>query len=92
MSIANFIGASIGKQMFGEVPAAMRQGALAFNWLFSGPDDKIREIIVDAMLDPKLAARMMRRANNAELIPISQELQRRAMRLGYGSVFGLNPE
>jgi hypothetical protein len=34
----------------------------------------------------------MRRATNAELIPISQELQRRALRLGYGQVFGLTPE
>jgi hypothetical protein len=92
ISIANFIGQSMGKQMFGEVPGVMQKGALAFNWLYAGPDDAIRAVLVDAMLDPKLAARMMRRATNAELIPISQELQRRALRLGYGQVFGLTPE
>jgi len=92
ISIANFIGQSMGKQMFGEVPGVMQKGALAFNWLYAGPDDAIRAVLVDAMLDPKLAARMMRRATNAELIPISQELQRRALRLGYGQVFGLIPE
>lgn len=92
ISVANFIGQSMGKQMFGEVPGVMQKGALAFNWLYAGPDDAIRAVLVDAMLDPKLAARMMRRATNAELIPISQELQRRALRLGYGQVFGLTPE
>lgn len=92
ISIANFIGQSMGKQMFGEVPSVMQKGALAFNWLYTGPDDAIRAVLVDSMLDPKLAARMMRRATNAELIPISQELQRRALRLGYGQVFGLTPE
>jgi hypothetical protein len=92
ISIANFIGQSMGKQMFGEVPAVMQKGAMSFNWLYSGPDEMIRAVLVDAMLDPKLAARMMRRATNAELIPISQELQRRALRLGYGQVFGLTPE
>jgi hypothetical protein len=92
ISIANFLGQSMGKQMFGEVPGVMQKGALAFNWLYAGPDDAIRAVLVDAMLDPKLAARMMRRATNAELIPISKELQRRALRLGYGQVFGLTPE
>ena len=95
LSIANVIGSIIGKQMFGEIPAAAQKGAggaMALNFLYGAPDDAIRAVIVDAMLDPKLAARMMRRATNAELIPISQELQRRALRLGYGQVFGLTPE
>lgn len=95
LSIANVVGSIIGKQMFGEIPAAAQKGAggaMALNFLYGAPDDAIRAVIVDAMLDPKLAARMMRRATNAELIPISQELQRRALRLGYGQVFGLTPE
>lgn len=92
ISMANFMGQIIGKQMFGEVPAAMQKGALSFNWLYSGPDDAIRTVLVDAMLDPKLAARMMRKATTAEMIPLSKELQRRAVRLGYGQVFGLTAE
>lgn len=92
ISMANFIGQTIGKQMYGEVPAVMRHGALAFNWLYGGPDDAIRAVIVDAMLDPKMAARLMRKATTAEMIPISRELQQRALRLGYGQVFGLTAE
>lgn len=92
LSIANVIGGVFGKQMFGEVPASMQKGALSFNWLFSGPDDVVKTILVDAMLDPKLAARMMRKATTAEMVPLSKELQQRAIKLGYGQVFGLTPE
>lgn len=92
ISMANFMGQIIGKQMFGEVPASMQKGALSFNWLYGGPDDAIKTVLVDAMLDPKLAARMMRKATTAELVPLSKELQRRAIKLGYGQVFGLTEE
>lgn len=95
LSIANVIGGIVGKQMFGEIPAAAQKGAggvAALNWLYGGPDDAIRAVLVDAMLDPKLAARMMRKATTAELVPISKELQQRALKLGYGQVFGLTPE
>lgn len=91
-SIANIIGGIVGKQMFGEVPASMQKGVTSLNWLYGGADDAIRAVLVDAMLDPKLAARMMRKATTAELVPISKELQQRALKLGYGQVFGLTPE
>ena len=92
LSVANVMGGIIGKSMFGEVPASMRQGVLSLNWLYNGSDDAIREVIVDAMLDPKLAARLMRRATTAEMVPLSKELQKRALKLGYGQVFGLSEE
>lgn len=95
LSIANVIGGIVGKQMFGEIPAAAQKGAggvAALNWLYGGPDDAIRAVVVDAMLDPKLAARMMRKATTAEMVPLSKELQQRALKLGYGQVFGLTAE
>jgi hypothetical protein len=91
-SIANIIGGVVGKQMFGEVPAGMQKGVASLNWLYGGSDDAIRAVVVDAMLDPKLAARMMRKATTAEMVPLSKELQQRAIKLGYGQVFGLTPE
>ena len=92
LSVANVMGAIAGKSMFGEVPQVLQKVAAPMNWLYNGTDDAIREVIVDAMLDPKLAARLMRRATTAEMVPLSQELQRRALRLGYGQVFGLTEE
>jgi hypothetical protein len=92
LSVANVMGAIAGKSMFGDVPAVLQKVAAPMNWLYNGTDDQIREVIVDAMLDPKLAARLMRKATTAEMVPLSQELQKRALKLGYGQVFGLTEE
>jgi hypothetical protein len=92
LSVANVMGAIAGRSMFGDVPAVLQKVAAPMNWLYNGTDDQIREVIVDAMLDPKLAARLMRKATTSEMVPLSQELQKRALRLGYGQVFGLTEE
>ncbi len=89
MSTANVIGGIIGKQIFGETSPFLNKVASPLNWLYNGTDDAIREVLVDAMLDPKLAARLMQKATTATVQPVSQELQRRAINLGYGSIFGL---
>jgi hypothetical protein len=89
MSTANVIGGIVGKQIFGETSPFLNKVAAPLNWLYNGTDDAIREVLVDAMLDPKLAARLMQKATTATMEPISQELQRRAVSLGYGSIFGL---
>ena len=89
MSTANVIGGIVGKQIFGETSPFLNKVAAPLNWLYNGTDDAIREVLVDAMLDPKLAARLMQKASTTSIEPISQELQRRAINLGYGSIFGL---
>lgn len=89
LSTANVIGAFIGKQMFGEVPAAINKVAAPLNWLYNGTDDQIRELLVDAMLDPKLASRLMSKASVVTIEPLSKELQRKAIASGYGAAFGL---
>ena len=89
MSTANVIGGIVGKQVFGETSPFLNKVAAPLNWLYNGTDDAIREILVDAMLDPKLAAQLMKKATTTTIEPISQELQRRAINLGYGSIFGL---
>lgn len=89
ISTANLIGAIVGKQMYGEVPAALQKSAFTLNWLYNGTDDQIRELLVDAMLDPKLAASMMKKANVMTVEPLSRELKRRAIAAGYGASFGL---
>ena len=89
LSTANVIGGIMGKQMFGDVPAAANKIASPFNWLYNGTDDQIRELLVDAMLDPKLAAKFMSKASTTNIEPISKELQRKALNLGYGAAFGI---
>jgi len=89
MSTANVIGGIIGKQIFGETSPFLQKVTAPMNWLYNGTDDRIRELLVDAMLDPKLASRLMGKATTTNLESIGQELQRRAINLGYGSIFGL---
>jgi hypothetical protein len=89
ISTANIIGGIIGKQMFGDVPPAMQKVGAPLNWLYNGTDDAIRELLVDAMLDPKLASKLMTKASMVTVEPLSKELQRKAISLGYGATFGL---
>jgi hypothetical protein len=89
MSTANVIGGMIGKQMFGDVPLALQKASAPMNWLYNGTDDAIRELLVNAMLDPKLAATLMKKASVMTVEPLSKELQRKALQLGYGATFGL---
>lgn len=89
LSTANVIGGIIGKQMFGQVPAAANKVVAPLNWLYNGSDDQIRELLVDAMLDPKLAAKLMSKATTTNVEPLSKELQRKALNLGYGAAFGI---
>jgi hypothetical protein len=89
ISTANIIGGIIGKQMFGEVPPAVQKISAPLNWLYNGTDDAIRELLVDAMLDPKLASRLMTKASMVTVEPLSKELQRKAISMGYGATFGL---
>jgi hypothetical protein len=89
MSTANVIGGMIGKQMFGDVPPALQKVSAPMNWLYNGTDDAIRELLVNAMLDPKLAATLMKKASVMTVEPLSRELQRKALALGYGAAFGL---
>ena len=89
MSTANVIGGMIGKQMFGDVPPALQKVAAPMNWLYNGTDDAIRELLVNAMLDPKLASTLMKKASVMTVEPLNRELQRKALALGYGAAFGL---
>ncbi len=89
MSAANVIGGMIGKQMFGDVPLALQKVTAPMNWLYNGTDDAIRELLVNAMLDPKLAANLMKKASVMTVEPLNRELQRKALALGYGAAFGL---
>lgn len=89
LSTANIVGGIIGRQITGEGSAALQKISSPLNWLYNGTDEKIRELLVEAMLDPKLAADLMKKASVMRVEPISRELQKKAINMGYGSIFGL---
>ena len=72
LSTANVIGGIIGKQMFGEVPSAVNKAVAPLNWLYNGTDDQIRELLVQSMLDPKLASKLLTKAQNTNVEPLSR--------------------
>lgn len=90
LSTANVIGGIIGKQMFGEVPSAVNKAVAPLNWLYNGTDDQIRELLVQSMLDPKLASKLLTKASTTNVEPLSKELQKKAINIGYGAAFGLS--
>ncbi len=90
LSTANVIGGIIGKQMFGEVPSAVNKAVAPLNWLYNGTDDQIRELLVQSMLDPKLASKLLTKAQTTNVEPLSKELQKKAISIGYGAAFGLS--
>jgi len=89
LSTANIVGGVIGRQIVGEGNPALQKLAAPLNWLYNGTDDKIRELLVEAMLDPKLAADLMEKASVMRVEPLSKALQKKALNMGYGSIFGL---
>lgn len=89
LSTANIIGGIVGKQMFGEISPGVQKAAAPLNWLYNGTDDAIRQLLVEAMLDPKLASSLMKKASVSTVEPLSDELKKRAIAAGLGSVFGL---
>jgi hypothetical protein len=90
LSTANVIGGIIGKQMFGEVPPIVNKTIAPLNWLYNGTDDQIRELLVQSMLDPKLASKLLTKASTTTVEPLSKELQKKAISIGYGAAFGLS--
>lgn len=49
----------------------------SLRWLYRGSDERINELLVDAMMDPRLAARMLQRATPARVQAISATLRSR---------------
>jgi hypothetical protein len=52
------------------------------------PDQQIQQLLVEAMLDPKLAATMMGKANIMKVEPLAQSLRKKAEQLGFGAAIG----
>lgn len=94
ISVANIMGSVIGRAMYGDPTGksgALIQKVMApMNWLYNGSDDAIRELLVEAMRDPKLAAGLMKKAGTTTVEPIADELRKKAVSIGLAPAFGLS--
>ena len=60
----------------------MRTLARPLDFLYKLPDEQISRLMVEAMLDPKLAAQMMQKANIMSIKPVANQLRKKAKELG----------
>jgi hypothetical protein len=84
MTFANIIGKTVGDN----IPSnnkTLTMISKPFKWLANYTDDEVRTLLVDAMLDPKLAADMMRKASFMEAQTLSNNLKNQARASGLGS-------
>ena len=86
MSMGNFIG-----KMFSESLATnttLRTMSRPLDFLYRLPDDKLQQLLVEAMLDPQLAAVMMSKANMMKVEPLATSLRQKAIQMGMGTAIG----
>jgi len=58
------------------------------DWLYKLPDTQIQQLLVEAMLDPQLAAVMMSKANMMKVEPLATSLRQKAIQMGMGTAIG----
>lgn len=85
MSLANVLGSVIGNKSMNPLTASLGR---AYSFLYKLPDQAINKLVVDAMLDPRLARQMMQKATNSNVQSFGEMLKQRALASGVGSFMG----
>jgi putative component of toxin-antitoxin plasmid stabilization module len=80
MSIANLTGRLLGEKYGSN--ATVQQVGRALGWLTTAPEDQVRRLLMDAMLDPVLARDLMSKATTTTVGNFSARLQERAKTMG----------
>lgn len=89
LSMGNLIG-----RMFSESAAenpSVRTLTRPLDWLYSLPNQTMNELLVDAMLDPKLARDLMKKADKSTVESVSKRMKERAVQIGVGASQGSEP-
>ncbi len=86
MSTANLIGRIFSEGM--KDNTTLRTFSRPLDFLFKLPDDKVRALLVEAMLDPKLASQLMAKASGMRIQPVAEQLRQKAIAMGYGAAIG----
>jgi hypothetical protein len=80
-STANLIGSMFSDVLAGTTTVKSLSRPLDF--LYKLPDQQIADLMVEAMLDPKLASLMMQKASKMTVEPVSKALRKKAEDLGF---------
>jgi hypothetical protein len=91
LTVANLLGSVQANPTGRGVAAELIQNfARPISWIYKGGEDAVRQLLVDAMLDPKIAAELMRKATPQNIQAVSRSLSQKAAQMGYGATFGIN--
>lgn len=85
LSTANIIGSLLGGNV-GAMPAWLQTATRPLAWVYKVPDQRIDELMVDAMLDPSLAGALMHKATPKNLATVGRELLIKARAMGIAGV------
>ena len=86
MSMGNMIGRIFSESM--ATNTTLRTMTRPLDFLYKLPDEQIQQLLVEAMLDPKMAAMMMSKANMMKVDPLAKSLRQKAEQLGFGTAVG----
>ena len=86
LSMGNLIGRVFSESLADNT--TLRTMTRPLDWLYKLPDQQVQELLVQAMLDPKMAAMMMAKANITKVEPLAKSLRDKATQLGYGTTIG----
>jgi hypothetical protein len=86
MSMGNMIGRVFSESLADNT--TLRTMTRPLDFLYKLPDQQIQQLLVEAMLDPKLAATMMGKANIMKVEPLAKSLRKKAEELGFGAAIG----
>jgi hypothetical protein len=76
MSMGNLIGRVFSESM--ATNTTLRTMTRPLDFLYKLPDEQIQQLLVEAMLDPKMAAMMMSKANIMKVDPVAKSLRQKA--------------
>jgi hypothetical protein len=86
MSMGNLIGRVFSESMANNT--TLRTMTRPLDFLYKLPDQQIQQLLVEAMLDPQLAAQMMSKASIMKVEPLARSLRQKAEQLGFGAAIG----
>ncbi len=86
MSMGNLIGRVFSESMANNT--TLRTMTRPLDFLYKLPDQQIQQLLVEAMLDPQMAAMMMSKANMMKVEPLARSLRQKAEQLGFGAAIG----
>jgi hypothetical protein len=90
LTMGNLIGRVFSESLADNT--TLRTMTRPLDFLYKLPNQQVQELLVQAMLDPKLAATLMSKANVMKVEPLAKSLRKKAEELGYGAMIGTAQE